>query len=110
WDTRNRNSAYRQTGAAQAVQRPASAGGILFGSNGSPRNRYLNVSLDAVLHPPSLAARRAAESQQVAANTAPPVKEKELTAQEYFERGFDTTDADEKLRFYTQAIRLKPDF
>ncbi len=74
------------------------------------RNKYLNVSLDAVLHPASPAAQRAAIAQQAAAIIAPAVTEKELSAQEYFERGLDAMDIDESLRFYTEAIRLKPDF
>jgi tetratricopeptide (TPR) repeat protein len=38
------------------------------------------------------------------------VQEKELTAQQWFERGFAAADVDERLRFYTEAIRLKPDY
>lgn len=73
------------------------------------RDRYLNVPLTAVLHPASPPAKLAARKQKAAAYTAPPVQEKELTAQQWFERGFDAADLDEKLRFYTEAIRLKPD-
>jgi tetratricopeptide (TPR) repeat protein len=72
------------------------------------QKKYLNVLLDAVLHPASLVTRQAAIVQQTVASTAPTVAKKELTAQEYFERTFDTKDVDEKLRFYTEA-RLKPD-
>lgn len=74
------------------------------------RTQFLNVSLDTVLHPASPAAKRAAIDQQAAASAAPPVEERELTAQEYFERGFDTNDLDEKLRFYGKAIQLNPDY
>jgi len=74
------------------------------------RTRYLNVPLAAVLHPASLSAQRAATEQKAAANAAPAVQEEELTAQQWFERGFAAADIDEKLRFYTQAIRLKPDY
>jgi tetratricopeptide (TPR) repeat protein len=74
------------------------------------RSKYLNVPLTAVLHPPSLSARRAATEQKAAAEAAPAVQEKELTAQQWFERGFAAADIDEKLRFYTEAIRLKPDY
>jgi tetratricopeptide (TPR) repeat protein len=76
---------------------------------GRLRDKYLNVPLDAVLHPASLSAKRAAKEQQVVAASAPAVQEKELTAGEWFERGFNTTDHDEKLRCYSEAIRLKPD-
>ena len=74
------------------------------------RGRYLNVPLDAVLHPASPSARRAATEQKVAAETAPAVQEQELTAQQWFERGFDAADLDEKLRFYSNAIRVQPDY
>jgi tetratricopeptide (TPR) repeat protein len=74
------------------------------------RERFLNVPLEGVLHPASPSAERATKKQQAAADTAPVVQEKELTAQQWFERGFDTKDLDEKVRFYSQAIRLKPDY
>jgi len=73
------------------------------------RGRYLNVPLTAVLHPASLSAQRAATEQKAAAQMAPPVPEGELSAQQWFERGFAAADLDERLRFYTEAIRLKPD-
>jgi hypothetical protein len=63
-----------------------------------------------VLHPLSLSAQRAATQQKTAADTAPAVQQEELTAQQWFERGFAAGDIDEKLRFYTEAIRLKPDY
>ena len=72
--------------------------------------KYLNVMLDTIPHPASTPAEEAAKEQQVAAKAAPPVQEEELTAQTYFERGFSASDVDEKIRFYTEAIRLKPDF
>ncbi len=62
------------------------------------RDRYLNVALDAVLHPASPFAQQAAKDEQVAAGAAPAVTEKELTAQEWFERGLNAADLDEKLR------------
>src|ERR1017187_3230064 len=74
------------------------------------RDRYLNVPLTAVLHPVSLSAQRAATEQKAAAKAAPAVREEELTAQQWFERGFAAADVDEKLRFYSEAIRLKPDY
>jgi tetratricopeptide (TPR) repeat protein len=74
------------------------------------RTRFLNVALDAVPHPASLLAAQAAKTQQAAAGTAPIVQEEELSAQTYFERGFSAVDPDEKIRFYTEAIRLKPDY
>jgi tetratricopeptide (TPR) repeat protein len=74
------------------------------------RSQYLNVPLDAVLHPASLSAKRAAKEQQAVAATAPAVQEEELTAGEWFERGFNASDHDEELRCFSEAIRLKPDF
>ena len=74
------------------------------------RNKYLNVRLDAVLHSASHSARRAAKQQQTAAASAPAVRERELTAGEWFERGFNTRDPDEQIRCYGEAIRLKPDY
>ena len=74
------------------------------------RNKYLNVPLSAVLQPASRVVREAAKEQKTAAVSAPPVQEEELTAQQYFERGFASSDLDEQIRFYTEAIRLKPDY
>lgn len=74
------------------------------------RERFLSVPLEGVLHPASPVVRQATESQQAAADTAPPVSGEELTAQQWFERGFDTTDLDEQIRFNSQALHLKPDF
>ncbi len=77
---------------------------------GRLRDRFLNVPLKAVLHPASPSAARAAKAEKGKATKAPAVGEEELTAQQWFERGFDARDLDEKLRFYSQAIRLKPDY
>jgi tetratricopeptide (TPR) repeat protein len=77
---------------------------------GRLREKYLNVPLDAVLHPASLSAKRAAKEQQAVAATAPAVQEEELTAGEWFERGFNAVDPDEQIRCNSEAIRLKPDF
>lgn len=77
---------------------------------GRLRQTYLNVALDTVLHPVSPAAGQAAKAEQAAASAAPSVTERELTAQEWFERGFKATDRDEQVRFYSEAIRLRPDF
>jgi tetratricopeptide (TPR) repeat protein len=74
------------------------------------RIRYLNIPLTAVLHPASFSAQKAAALQKKAANAAPAVQENELTAQQWFERGFAAADIDERLRLYSGAIRLKPDY
>jgi len=74
------------------------------------RTRHLNIALDAVLHPVSSAARQATAEQQAAAAAARPVQKEELSAEQWFERGFGATDPGEQIRCYTEAIRLKPDF
>jgi tetratricopeptide (TPR) repeat protein len=77
---------------------------------GKLRDKFLNVPLAAVLHPVPRSAQRATTEQKEAARAAPAVQEEELTAQQWFERGFAAIDADERLRFYNEAIRLKPDY
>jgi tetratricopeptide (TPR) repeat protein len=76
------------------------------------RGDFLNVPLESVSHPDSLSApaRHAAEAQQAAAGAAPAVGQEELTAQAWFEKGFNAVDHDEEVRYYAEAIRLKPDF
>jgi tetratricopeptide (TPR) repeat protein len=71
--------------------------------------KRLSVPLDSVLHLPPAAAA-AAQAQNVAASAAAPVKQEELTAQQWFERGFNAMNPDEKTRSYSEAIRLAPDF
>ena len=56
------------------------------------RTKFLNVALDAVIHPASAAAPQAATEQKAAVAAAPAVAEEELTAQQWFERGFNATD------------------
>jgi tetratricopeptide (TPR) repeat protein len=72
------------------------------------RDKYLNVPVTAGVKPASVGARRAAAKQKAAATAAPQVKRTELTAQQWFERGFAATDEEEKLRSYDEAIRLMP--
>jgi tetratricopeptide (TPR) repeat protein len=74
------------------------------------QTRFLNVPLDAVLHPVSNEVQKAVQKQQNAANKATPIEEKELTAQEWFENGITKSHPDEKIYCYTQAILLKPDY
>ena len=80
---------------------------------GKIRDKFLNVPLDAVLHPVSATVQKEVEKQQVSANGAMQVKEKELTAQEWVERGnkFDNDkEYDEAIHCFTEAIRLDPDY
>lgn len=74
------------------------------------RNRYLNIALDAVLHPVSEEVQKATREQQVAANNAQPVKQKELTANQWFEKGLGAANFDEQIRHYSEAIHVKPDY
>jgi tetratricopeptide (TPR) repeat protein len=74
------------------------------------RNKFLAVPLASVLHPASLPAQRAAAEQKIAASAAPAFREDELTAQQWAERGLAAFEIDERLRFYTEAIRLFPDY
>jgi Flp pilus assembly protein TadD len=73
------------------------------------RTQYLNVPLDAVLHPVSTEAMEAA-SAQLKAVTVATVGVQDLAASEWFEKGFAAVDPDEQIRCYSEAIRLKPDF
>jgi tetratricopeptide (TPR) repeat protein len=74
------------------------------------REKFLSVALTAVIHPASIFAQQAARKDQEAAATAPAVEEKELTAQQWFEQGFNATDPNEKLRCFSEAIRLQPNY
>ncbi|HXZ67763.1 MAG TPA: toll/interleukin-1 receptor domain-containing protein, partial [Alphaproteobacteria bacterium] len=51
------------------------------------REKFLNVPLEAVFHPASAPAQQAAVAQQAAASAAQAVSQRELTAQEWFEKG-----------------------
>ena len=77
---------------------------------GKIREKFLNVPLDSVLHPVSATVQKEVKKQQVSASEATQVKEKELTAQEWFEKGYKSTNSDEKIHCYTEAIRIKPDY
>jgi len=74
------------------------------------RTKFLSMPLTAVLHPASASAQQAAVEQRAAATAAPAVLETELTAQQWFERGLSATDPEEKMRSYSEAIRLYPDY
>jgi hypothetical protein len=62
------------------------------------REKHLNVSLEAVLHPASKFAQEAASGAQAAATSAPSVREREPTAQKWFEEGLNAVGLDEQLR------------
>ena len=70
------------------------------------RKKFLSLPLAAVLHPASLTSQISATEQKTAAEAAPAVREEDLTAQQWFERGFAATDIDEQVRFFGEAIQL----
>jgi tetratricopeptide (TPR) repeat protein len=91
----------------------------------TPSQRQLTVPLSAVQHPASLAARPAATVHpattvqpagtvhRTVSDAAPAVQERELTAQQWFERGntrFGRGDFEGAIKGYSEAIRLKPDY
>jgi hypothetical protein len=84
-----------------------------FEAMGRLRNQFLNVPLDAVVHPISEGVQQIAEEHQVAASDTKPVRPTELTAQELIEQGYlneRNKNYEEAVRFFTEAIRLQPDF
>lgn len=77
------------------------------------REQFLNVSLDGVLHPVSSTVQKAIREQKIAANKEPKVKQSQLTAQEWYEKGYKHDKANnvkEAIRCYTEAIRLNEDY
>lgn len=74
------------------------------------RTERLNVALDTILHPISTAVQRKVQEQQVTANKAPGIKENTLTAQEWFEKGLNSSNSEDEIYCYNQAIKLQPDY
>ncbi|HEY3476415.1 MAG TPA: TIR domain-containing protein [Anaerolineales bacterium] len=75
--------------------------------------RFLDVPLEAVIHPVPPAVQEIVEEQKLAANKAGQVGQEELTAQEWFEKAYvfqEANSLDEAVRYYTEAIRLRADF
>ncbi|HET9589427.1 MAG TPA: tetratricopeptide repeat protein [Anaerolineales bacterium] len=73
--------------------------------------RFLNRPLESVLHPVSDITKQITEEQKSAANQAARVETEQLTAQEWFERGYVSAERenfDEAIRCYTRAILLAP--
>ncbi|HCK65669.1 MAG TPA: hypothetical protein DHW49_05340 [Anaerolineae bacterium] len=74
-------------------------------------NRFLSRPLESVTHPISTITERITEEQKSASNEAEPVREEQLTAIEWFERGYvfdENKNFEEALRCYTEAIKLDP--
>jgi tetratricopeptide (TPR) repeat protein len=74
------------------------------------RDKYLNIRVDMVPHPASISEGEAARAAQAAAGSAPPIQERELTAQKWLEQGLNATDGDEQLRCFNESIRLDPSY
>jgi tetratricopeptide (TPR) repeat protein len=74
--------------------------------------RFLDVPLEAIIHPIPNAVQEIIEGQKDAANRAAQVKQEELSAQEWFEKGYVFQEAnrlDEAIRGYSEALRHQPD-
>ena len=71
--------------------------------------KYLNVRLDAVVHPASPVAQRVAHQQQNAAQAEPQVDRTELAARAQVERPVEATNVVEKGRSDTKAVGGKPE-
>jgi tetratricopeptide (TPR) repeat protein/serine/threonine protein kinase len=91
----------------------------------TPSQRQMTVPLSAVQRPASLApgpaatvhpattVQPAATVHRTVSDAAPVVQERELTAQQWFERGntrFGKGDFAGAIKGYSEAIRLKPDY
>jgi tetratricopeptide (TPR) repeat protein len=77
------------------------------------REQFLNVALEAIIHPMPEVAMQITEEHQVAASRAKRVEKEELTAQEWLERSYSFSEArnfDEAIRCASEAIRLRQDF
>ena len=72
--------------------------------------KYLDVPLDAVLHPVHATVRDAVIAQQASANAATPVVERQLMAQEWYEKSFQAVDEDERAHCLSRAIAIDPRF
>jgi tetratricopeptide (TPR) repeat protein len=78
------------------------------------RRRYLNVALEDIrLHPLDPETKEITDTNKVFTNEAEPVEIVQLTAEEWFERGFVLSlndDLDEALQCFTKAIDLNPSY
>jgi len=73
------------------------------------RDTFLNVALEAVLQPASPFAQQVSQVEQKAAEAAPAVQSSDLTVQKYLERAVETKDVADKIRFYSEVLRLRND-
>jgi tetratricopeptide (TPR) repeat protein len=73
--------------------------------------RFLNRPLESISHPISNVTSQITEEQKSAVFNAAPIEKEELTAQEWFERGYVyyiNQDFDEAIRCFSEAIDLNP--
>jgi tetratricopeptide (TPR) repeat protein len=74
--------------------------------------RFLNRPLESVSHPISDITKEITEKQKSAAKEAAPVEKEQLTAQEWFERGYifavEIKNYDEAIRCFSETIKLQP--
>jgi serine/threonine protein kinase/tetratricopeptide (TPR) repeat protein len=87
-----------------------------------PSQRQLTVPLSAVQRPasrpaatvhPATTVQPSFTVHRTVSDAAPPVQERELTPQQWFERGntrFGRGDIEGAIKGYSEAIRLKPDY
>lgn len=77
-------------------------------------NRFLNRPLESISHPVSEITNRITEEQISAAKEAAPIDQKQLTAQEWFERGYvfavESNNYDEAIRCFSEAITLQRNY
>jgi regulator of sirC expression with transglutaminase-like and TPR domain len=77
------------------------------------RTRYLNIDVDAVIHPTPAADKVVIEERKAEVEAAPPVTEKELTAEQYVSQAHEFNKAghfDEAIAGANEAIRLNPTY
>lgn len=72
------------------------------------RTKYLDLPLEAVLHPLPAELLKATQEGQRQADGLPTPNQTELLADEWFERAITATDLSEKSFAYSEAIRLNP--
>lgn len=78
------------------------------------RGRYLNVAIDDIhLQPLNFESKETTEANKVSTDKEEPVEIVQLTAEEWFERGFVfglDDNMDESIQCFTEAIRLNPSY
>jgi hypothetical protein len=72
--------------------------------------RVLDVPVEVAIHPLSPAAKEVSEEQKLPAQDVPSISKDDLKAVVFFEHGFAAETPDQKEKYFTKAIGLKPDF